>query len=58
MVKTRNVDNSNRPAQPEPGETEAANIPAVREEAAEEIPEGRAMVEQARRKERDRQTGE
>jgi hypothetical protein len=58
MQKTRIVDNSNRPAQPEPGETEAANIPAVREEAALEIPEGQALVEEARRKERDRQTGE
>jgi hypothetical protein len=57
-MATRIVDNSNRPAQPEPGETEAANIPAVREEAAHEIPEGRALVEEARRKERDRQTGE
>ena len=58
MTKTRTIDNTNRPAQPEPGETPAANIPSVREEAALESPEERAAVEKAQRKERERQTGQ
>jgi len=33
MAKTRTVDNSNRPARPEPGEDPAVQIPPVREEA-------------------------
>ena len=33
MTKTRVVDNSERPAQPEPGEDPATNSPDVREQA-------------------------
>lgn len=58
MTRTRTIDNTNRPAQPEPGESEAANIPSVREEGAREIPEGLEAVEEARDEERKRQTGE
>jgi hypothetical protein len=58
MTKTRTVDNTNRPAQPEPGESEAVNMPSVREEAAHEIPGGREAVEEAEQEERERQTGE
>jgi hypothetical protein len=54
MVKTRTVDNSNRPAQPEPGEDEATQQPAVREQSGGDA----RRVEQAKKKERRRQTGE
>ncbi len=52
MTNTRTVDNTNRPAQPEPGEDEAAQMPAVREEAPA------SGAEQAKQEERERQTGE
>ncbi|HYI08834.1 MAG TPA: hypothetical protein VEK57_07160 [Thermoanaerobaculia bacterium] len=58
MTKTRTVDNTNRPAQPEPGEDEAMQQPRIREEAAHEIRGGREAAEQAKDEERDRQTGE
>lgn len=58
MSKTRIVDNTNRPAQPEPGESEAVQSPAVREEAEGVVPGGREAVEQARAEERKRQTGQ
>jgi hypothetical protein len=54
----RIIDNRNRPAQPEPGEDPATQIPAVREEAAKEIRGGRREVDKAEAEERARQTGE
>ena len=57
MTKTRIVDNTNRPAQPEPGEDPATQSPSVREQ-------GRAAgvsereIERAQEEERERQTGE
>jgi hypothetical protein len=58
MTKTHIVDNTNRPAQPEPGEDEATQMPAVREEGALVDPEAREDHERARREECERQTGE
>jgi hypothetical protein len=52
MTEKRTVDNTDRPAQPEPGEDEAAQQPSVREESGDP-----AAVHEAERKERDRQTG-
>ncbi|MDQ3281530.1 MAG: hypothetical protein M3Q69_08965 [Acidobacteriota bacterium] len=52
MTNTRVVDNTNRPAQPEPGEDEATQMPPVREDAP--VPE----QDEAKQKERERQTGE
>jgi hypothetical protein len=53
MTKTRTVDNTNRPAQPEPGEDEATQQPSVRENAPDQ-----RRVEQAKEEEKRRQTGE
>ena len=55
MTKTRTVDNSQRPAQPEPGEDEATQMPAVREEGDAASPREHKEAEQ---EERERQTGE
>jgi hypothetical protein len=53
MTRTRIIDNTGRPAQPEPGEDEATQAPAVRESARDE-----RRVEEAKEEERKRQTGE
>ena len=53
MTNTKIVDNTERPAQPEPGEDEAVQQPSVREESGA----GRE-VHEAKREERKRQTGE
>jgi len=53
MTDKRNVDNRERPAQPEPGEDEAAQQPAVREEGGSP-----ADSERAKEEERKRQTGQ
>ena len=58
MTKTRIVDNTNRPAQPEPGEDEATQAPSVRESAVLNSPKERGAVERAKEKEEDRQTGD
>lgn len=55
MTRTHVVDNSERPAQPEPGEDEAVQAPPVREQAPREY---REEKERAQREERERQTGE
>jgi len=55
MTKTRIVDNSQRPAQPEPGEDEATQMPAIREEGRDVSPREHERAEQD---ERERQTGE
>lgn len=57
MTKTRIVDNTNRPAQPEPGEDPAVQAPSVREEARE-AGVSREEIEDAEQRERERQTGE
>ena len=57
MTKTRIVDNTNRPAQPEPGEDPAVQAPAVREEARE-AGVSREKIDEADQRERERQTGE
>ncbi len=46
------MDNTQRPAQPEPGEDEAAQMPDVREDAPA------AGAGEAKQRERERQTGE
>ncbi|HEV7765146.1 MAG TPA: hypothetical protein VGQ76_09110 [Thermoanaerobaculia bacterium] len=57
MMKTRIVDNSNRPAQPEPGEDPAVQSPPIREQARESgVP--RREIDEAEQEERERQTGE
>jgi len=53
MTEKRIVDNTGRPAQPEPGEDEAAQMPAVRESGGDA-----AGAETAKDEERRRQTGE
>ena len=58
MTKTTIVDNTNRPAQPEPGEDEATQSPSIREEAVLNSPKERGAVEEAKREERDRQLGD
>ena len=58
MTKTHIVDNTNRPAQSEPGEDEATQMPAVREEGALIDRETREDHVRAREDERKRQTGE
>lgn len=57
MTTTRTVDNSNRPAQPEPGEDPAVQAPSIRE-SGEGAGVGRDEVEEAKQEERERQTGE
>lgn len=57
MTKTRTIDNTNRPAQPEPGEDEATQSPRVREVAKRVVPNMADDVEEAKDEERDRQTG-
>jgi hypothetical protein len=57
-MKTRTVDNRNRPAQPEPGEDEAVQSPPVREQARQSFPDADRAVRNAEEKERKRQTGE
>lgn len=57
MTKTRIVDNTNRPAQPEPGEDPAAQTPPIREQARE-AGVSREKIENAEQDERERQTGE
>jgi hypothetical protein len=57
VTKTRIVDNSQRPAQPEPGEDPAVQSPPVREQAREAGVE-RGEIEEAKQEERERQTGE
>ena len=57
MTKTRVVDNTNRPAQPEPGEDPATQSPDVREQARE-AGVSRDEIDEAERRERERQTGE
>jgi hypothetical protein len=56
MTNTRTVDNTNRPAQPEPGEDEATQMPPAREEVR--TPENAAEQDAAKQRERERQTGE
>jgi hypothetical protein len=57
MTKTRIVDNTDRPAQPEPGEDPAAQSPPIREQAREAgVP--REEIDDAEQDERERQTGE
>lgn len=57
MTRTRIVDNTNRPAQPEPGEDLATQAPDVREQAREAgVP--RSEIDEADQRERERQTGE
>jgi len=53
MTDKKIVDNRERPAQPEPGEDEATQMPSVREQADES-----EDVERAKQRERERQTGE
>jgi hypothetical protein len=53
MTDRKIVDNSERPAQPEPGEDEAVQMPSVREEGGNP-----AESERAKEEERRRQTGE
>ena len=53
MTDKKIVDNRERPAQPEPGEDEAAQQPAVREEGGSPVESERAKEEEKRR-----QTGE
>ncbi len=53
MTDKRTIDNTDRPGQPEPGEDEATQLPEVRESGR-----GEAPVDEAKRKERERQTGE
>ena len=53
MTEKKIVDNSERPAQPEPGEDEAVQQPSVREEAGH-----LADAEAAKERERKRQTGQ
>jgi hypothetical protein len=57
MTKTRTIDNTNRPAQPEPGEDPAAQSPDVREQARE-AGVSREEIDDADQRERERQTGE
>jgi hypothetical protein len=57
MTNTRTVDNSERPGQPEPGEDPATQAPSVREDASE-ADVSRDTIENAKRRERERQTGE
>lgn len=56
MSRSRTVDNSERPAQPEPGEDEAVNQPAVREQAR--YIGAKKEQERSEKEERERQTGE
>ena len=58
MTKTRTIDNSNRPAQPEPGEDPAVQSPAVREQGGLVSEKDEQASERAQEKERKRQTGE
>jgi hypothetical protein len=53
MTEKKIVDNSERPAQPEPGEDEAVQQPSVREDGGSP-----AESERAKEEERRRQTGE
>ncbi len=57
MTKTRTIDNTNRPAQPEPGEDPATQSPDVREQARE-ADVSREEIDDADQRERERQTGE
>ena len=57
MTKTRTVDNTNRPAQPEPGEDPATQSPDVREQARE-AGVSRDEIDESEQRERERQTGE
>ena len=57
MTKTRIVDNTNRPAQPEPGEDPAVQAPDVWEQARE-AGVSSDEIEDAEQRERERQTGE
>ena len=57
MTKTRVVDNTNRPAQPEPGEDPAVQSPPIREQARE-AGVGREEIDRAEERERKRQTGQ
>ena len=57
MPKTRIVDNTNRPAQPEPGEDPAVQAPEVREQARE-AGVSRKEIDKAEQRERERQTGQ
>jgi hypothetical protein len=57
MTKTRAIDNTNRSAQPEPGEDPATQSPDVREQARDAgVP--RDEIDEAEQRERERQTGE
>ena len=58
MTKTRTIDNTDRPAQPEPGEDPAVQSPSVREDAGFLSKKGARATEKAQEKEKDRQTGE
>ncbi|MEA2462703.1 MAG: hypothetical protein QOJ98_450 [Acidobacteriota bacterium] len=53
MTEKKTIDNTNRPAQPEPGEDEAVQQPSVREESGDTN-----AIGEAERKERKRQTGQ
>ena len=53
MTEKKIVDNTNRAAQPEPGEDEASQQPAVREQGGTA-----AESERAKEEERRRQTGQ
>ena len=58
MTKTRTIDNTNRPAQPEPGEDEATQSPSIRESAIRNSSNERGAINEAKEEERERQTGE
>ena len=53
MAKTRIVDNSNRPAQPEPDEDPAFNAPPVREQGTRDIREHKQRDDIRERRDRD-----
>jgi hypothetical protein len=57
MTNTRIVDNTNRPAQAEPGEDPAVQSPPIREQARQ-AGVGREEIDRAERRERERQTGQ
>lgn len=57
MTNTRTVDNTNRPAQPEPGEDPATQSPDLRE-SAREAGVSQREIDAAKERARERETGE
>ncbi len=53
MADKKIIDNTNRPAQPEPGEDPATQMPEVREQSSDAD-----AVREAEEKEKKRQTGQ